>query len=169
MKKATILAVLMLVLMSAVRGQAQKPDPIFHGIRLGVSPGSQFKECPWNPPKEGDIPNFISPPDKDNKGNTIPCFHAYVNFFQPAASPQVVSLVQLYEHLEILKDAQGNVSSPEPLPGLPKLSIQLLVPANTPLLEGTIEEVGLVYHPLEADRVRDSLIKKFGLLSSICG
>jgi hypothetical protein len=52
--------VMLLVALGVASGTDQAP--IFHGIKLGVSLGSQFLECPWNPPKEGEIPNYISPP-----------------------------------------------------------------------------------------------------------
>lgn len=151
--------VMLLVALGAATGADQPPT--FHGIKLGVSLGSQFQECPWNPTKEGDIPMYISPPDIDDKGNTIPCFHSF-SLFRPAAYPRVIELVELYEHFTFLKDAQDNVLRPEPLPGVPTVYIQLLVPASAPLRDGTIEKVMLEYHPLESDRVRDDLIKKFG-------
>src|SRR5258708_328169 len=78
-------------------GTAAAPDqpPTFHGTKLGVSLGSQFKECPWSPPKKGDIPNYISPPDKNDNGNTIPCFHEW-GYFTQAAYPQVEWSVELF-------------------------------------------------------------------------
>jgi hypothetical protein len=142
---------------AAVADQA----PTFHGIKLGVSLGSQFQECPWNPPKKGEIPNSIISPYKDDKGNTIPCFH-YYGFFTPAAYRQVEFGVELIEHFKFLKDAEGKYVPTEPLHGIPTVNIELLVPASGLLRDGTIEKVILAYHPLESDRVRDALIKKFG-------
>jgi hypothetical protein len=105
-------------------------------------------------------PTTSPPPDKDNKGNTIPCFHDY-GFFRPAAYPQVRESVELYEHFTILKDTKGNVLEPEPLLG-PIVYITLLVPASTSLRDGTVEKVMLDYMPEEADRVTDDLVRKFG-------
>jgi hypothetical protein len=136
--------------------------PIFHGIKLGVSLGSQFQECPWNPPKEGDIPEYISSPYKDEKGNTVPCFH-YFSRFTKATYPQAVEGVELIDQVRFLKDAQGHVL-PHELTFLnsPTIHIRVLVPASALLSDGTIEEVTLAYLPVESDRVRDALTKKFG-------
>jgi len=133
----------------------------FHGVKLGVSLGSQFKECPWSPPKKGDIPDFISPPDKDDKGNTIPCFHE-VGLFTQGAYPQAAWSVQLFDHFQILKDAKGNYLQPAPLPGTPTIGIWVLVPALGLLRDGTIEGVSLDYLTLERDRLKNSLVEKFG-------
>jgi len=151
------------VMLFVALGTAAATDnaPTFHGIKLGVSLGSQFKECPWSPPKKGDIPEAISPPDKDDKGNTIPCFHEW-GMFQPAAYPQLVSLVELFDHFQFLKDAQGDVLKREPLPGLPPIHIQVLVPASAKLSDGTIEGASLDYLPVELDRVKKALVEKFG-------
>jgi hypothetical protein len=156
----TLIGFVVMLLVSLGTATVADQAPTFHGIKLGVSLGSQFQECPWRPPKEGDIPKYISPPDKDDKGNTISCFHDYL--FRPAVYPQVTGLVQLYEHFTFLKDTQGNVLKPEPLPSQPTVFMELLVPASTSLHDGTIEEVILEYLPLESDRVKDDLIKKFG-------
>lgn len=116
---------------------ATDPAPIFHGIKLGFSLGSQFRECPWNPPKEGDIPKFISPPDRDDKANTIPCFHE-LGIFKPAAYMQVTGFVRLYEGFTLLKDAQDTILPLEPtLPGQPAVFVELLVPASVTLRDGT--------------------------------
>jgi len=160
MKTLVGLAVMLLVPLGTATGADQAPT--FHGIKLGVSLGSQFQECPWNPPKEGDIPKYISPPDNDDKGNIIPCFHDS-SLFRPASYPQVTGFVELYEHLTVLKDTHDNVLQPDPmLPGQPVVFMELLVPASAPLRDGTIEKVILEYLPLESERVKDALIKKFG-------
>src|SRR6267143_3070180 len=154
------LAVLLVAL-----GTAAAPDqpPTFHGIKLGVSLGSQFKECPWMPPKKADIPYYISPPDKDDKGNTIPCFHE-VGLFTQAAYPQVASSVQLFDHVQLLKDAKGdvlNVAEPS-FPDSPTIHIQVLVPASALLCDGTLEGVSLDYLYLDRDRVKNALVERFG-------
>ena len=51
---------------------------------------------------------------------------------------------------------------PKPLPGMPTMQIRLLVPASTVLRDGTIEEVALNCMPLESERVKEALLKKFG-------
>jgi hypothetical protein len=129
----------------------------FHGIKLGVSLGSQFRECP----KEGDIPKRVSPPDKDEKGNTIPCFYDF-GLFTPAAYPRVVGFIYLFDHFQMLKDDHDNFVVPKPLPGMPTVQIRLFVPASAVLRAGTIEEVSLNYMPLESERVKEALLKKFG-------
>jgi hypothetical protein len=136
--------------------------PTFHGIKLGVSLGSQFQECPWNPPKKGDIPQYVSSPYKDERGNTIPCFHYLFGFDPAAAYPQEVS-IELIEHITALKDDAGNVLDRKPFPGAPTVNISLLIPPSSQLVDGTIEEVSLTYDPVESDRVRDALIKKYGV------
>jgi hypothetical protein len=73
----------------------QKHEAIFHGIKLGVSLDSQLQSCPWNPPKEGDMPDYIRSPYKDERGNTIPCFH-HSGYFTPETYPQVET-VELIE------------------------------------------------------------------------
>ena len=151
------------VMLLVVLGAATAADqaPTFHGIKLGVALGSQFQQCPWNPPKEGDIPKYISP-EKDDKGNTIPCFYDF-GLFRPAAYPQVTGFVRLYERFALLRDAQGNLLPPDPmLPGQPTVFMELLVPASAPQRDGTLEAVTLEYLPLESERVRDALIKKYG-------
>ena len=62
----------------------------------------------------------------------------------------------------MLKDAKGQVLPSEPLPGLPILLLRLLVSPSTQVGDGTIEEVSLTYVPMEADRIKDALVKKFG-------
>jgi len=57
----TLIGSLVLLLVALGTADAVDQPPIFHGIKLGVSLGSQFQECPWNPPKEGEIPKYISP------------------------------------------------------------------------------------------------------------
>ncbi len=71
MRTLVVFVVMLLVALGAATGAAQAP--IFHGIKLGVSLGSQFRECPWNPPKEGDIPKYISPLTRTTKETR---FHA---------------------------------------------------------------------------------------------
>jgi hypothetical protein len=75
----------------------------------------------------------------------------------------VSGLVRLFEHFTFLKDTQDNVQQLDPmLPGAPTVFMKLLVPASASLRDGTVEEVTLEYLPLETDRVRDDLIKKYG-------
>jgi hypothetical protein len=159
-KPLASLVVMLLVALSAATAADQAPT--FHGIILGVSLRSQFQECPWHPPKEGDIPKYISPPHKDDKGNIVPCFHDF-SLFSPSPYPKVSGLVRLFEHFTFLKDLKDNVQQLEPmLPGAPTVFMRVLVPASAALRDGTIEEVTLEYLPLETDRVRDDLIKRFG-------
>jgi hypothetical protein len=135
--------------------------PTFHGINLGGSLRSQFLECPWHPPKKGDIPKYIAP-QLDDKGKIVPCFHDF-SLFEPASYPKVSGLVRLFEHFTFLKDLKDNIQQLDPmLPGAPTVFMRLLVPASKSLRDGTVEEVTLEYLPLETDRVRDDLIKKFG-------
>lgn len=160
MKPLASLVFLLLIALSAVTAADQAP--IFHGINLGAKLGSQFQECPWHPPKEGDIPKYISPPHKDDKGNIVPCFHDF-SLFKPVPHPEVTGLVRLFEHFTFLKDTHDNVLQLEPmLPGAPTIFMKLIVPASASLRDGTIEEVTLEYLPLEIDRVRDALVEKFG-------
>jgi hypothetical protein len=126
----------------------------FHGIRLGVSLGSQFQECLWDP-KEGEFPKYISTLSRDQNGNAIPCFLHWLSF-TPAPFPRV-ERVELVESFGVWKD-----STRRPLLGLPVVYIKVLVPAATQLDDGTIEQVMLIYMPQEADRVKDALVKKFG-------
>jgi hypothetical protein len=140
---------------------AAAPAPTFHGINLGVSLGSQFKECPWDPPAKGDVPKYIFPPDKDENGNTIPCYHDFGGF-RPAAYPQLHWGVLLIEHVYVLKDAQGKYEHPGPSILGPTLNIKVLVPATASLRDGTIEWVDLTYLSLESDRVRKAIVEKFG-------
>lgn len=156
----TLIGSVVMLLVALGTAAAADQVPSFHGIKLGVSLGSQFQECPWNPPKEGDIPKYISSPDKDEKGNTIPCFHDF-GLFTPAAYPQVET-VSLIDRFTFLKDAQGNVLLPKPLPTSPTIYIRVLVPASMLLRDGTIEGVTLDYLLVESDRVRDALVEKFG-------
>jgi hypothetical protein len=159
MKLLADFVVMLLVAFSAATAADQAPT--FHGIKLGVSLRSQFQECPWHPPKEGDIPKFIAP-HLDDKGKIIPCFHDF-SLFGPSSHPKVTGLVRLFEHFTFLKDLQDNVQQLDPkLPGAPTVFMRLLVPASASLRDGTVEEVTLEYLPLEIDRVRDDLIKKFG-------
>lgn len=136
---------------------AKDQPPTFHGIKLGVSLDSQFKNCPWNPPKEGDIPDYVYSPYQDEKGNTIPCFHHWGRF-TPTTYLQAVS-VELFEYPQRLKDDKGQA-----LPRQPRLTryIQVLVPASTQLGNGTIEGVMLSYLPEELDEIREGLATKFG-------
>ena len=156
-----------LICVFAVPDSTPAPDqpPTFHSIKLGLSLASQFQECPWNPPKKGDIPQYLSSPYKDERGNTIPCFHyaPYTLGFTPppAAYTQEVS-VELIEHITPLKDDAGNVLARKPFPGAPTVDITLLVPPSAQLGDGTIEEVTLSYDPRESDRVRDALVEKYG-------
>jgi len=156
MKRGNLLAVLMLLVAFSTAIAAEQ-SPTFHGIKLGVSLGSQFQECPWNPPKEGDISEYIYSPYKDEKGNTVPCFHD-ARLFKPASYPQLES-VELVEYPHRLKDDEGKV-----LPPQPRLTryIQVLVPASTQLGEGTIEGAMLWYLPEELDEIKDALVAKFG-------
>jgi hypothetical protein len=159
--KPLVSLVVMLVVALSAATAADQP-PTIHGIILGVSLRSQFQECPWHPAKEGDIPKYISPPHKDDKGNIVPCFHDY-SLFRPLPYPNVSGLVRLFEHFTFLKDLKDNVQQLEPmLPGAPTVFMRILVPASAALRDGTVEEVTLEYLPLETDRVRDDLIKKFG-------
>ena len=160
MKRLVGFAVLLLVALSAATPADQIPT--FHGINLGGSLRSQFQECPWHPPKEGEIPKYISPPHKDDKGNIIPCFHDF-SLFMPSPYPKVSGLVRLFEHFTFLKDLKDNVQQLEPmLPGAPTVFMRVLVPAKGALRDGTVEEVSLEYLPLEIDRVEADLIKTFG-------
>jgi hypothetical protein len=154
------LVVMLFVALSTATAGDQAPT--IHGISLGVSLGSQFQECPWHPAKEGDIPKYVSPPHKDDKGNIVPCFHDF-SLFKPAPHPEVTGPVRLFEHFTFLKDTKDNVLQLEPmLPGAPTVFMKLIVPASKSLRDGTIEEVTLEYLPLEMDRVRDALIERFG-------
>ncbi len=160
MKQLVSFVGMLLVALSAATAAGQ--DSTFHGINLGVSLGSQFQECPWHPAKEGDIPKYIAPPHMDDKGKIVPCFHDF-SLFRPSSYPKVTGLVRLFEHFTFLKDPHDNVQQLEPiLPGAPTVFMRLLVPASAPLRDGTVEEVSLEYLPMETDRVRDDLIKKFG-------
>jgi hypothetical protein len=160
MKALVGIVVMLLVALSAATATDQPPT--FHGIILGVSLRSQFQECPWHPAKEGDIPKYISPPHKDDKGNIVPCFHDF-SLFTPLPYPNVSGLVRLFEHFTFLKDLKDNVQQLEPmLPGAPTVFMRILIPASAALRDGTIEEVTLEYLPLETDRVRGDLIKRFG-------
>ena len=75
--------------------------------------------------------------------------------------PRAVT-VELFERFVGLKDDQGHYLPRQALPGFPVVYIQVLVPASAKLGDGTIEEVMSLYMPLEADRVKDALVKKFG-------
>jgi hypothetical protein len=157
-----LVSFLCMLLVALGTATAADQDSTFHGIILGVSLRSQFQECPWHPAKEGDIPKYIAPPHKDDNGNIVPCFHDF-SLFKPASYPKVTGIVRLFEHFTFLKDTQENIQQLEPmLPGAPIVFMRLLVPASKSLRDGTVEEVTLEYLPLEIDRVRDDLIKKYG-------
>jgi hypothetical protein len=123
--------------------------PTFDGIKLGVSLGSQFQECPWNPRKPGDIPKYCFVGPSGDFG-----------FLPGFRYPQVVS-VPLIELIP-LKDAEGNVLTPKPFPGAPRAFTLVLVPASAQLVDGTIEEVTLFYDPAEGEGVRNTLLEKYG-------
>jgi hypothetical protein len=159
LKKESLLAALMSLVVFSTAVAAEQA-PTFHGIKLGVSLGSQFQECPWNPPKERDIPDHIDTPFNDKEGNPIPCFFLPLPYTPTPHSK--VQTVELIERVTLLKDGKGDVISPQPLPELPVVYIQVFVPASAQLGDGTVEGVMLLYLPLEADRVKDALVKKFG-------
>src|SRR5262245_9833356 len=141
-------ALIALALVLFLLGPATAADeaPTFHGIKLGVSLSSQFQECPRNPPKEGDIPEHIDTPFRDEKGNTIPCFFRSLPYI-PATYP-IVEIVKLIKRIALLKDEKGKVLPRQPRPGLPVVYVRVLVPASAQLDDGTIEEVALGYMPL---------------------
>jgi hypothetical protein len=161
-RRSVVFLVALLVL-AIKAGSATTADetPTFHGIKLGISLDSQFKKCPWNPPKEGDIPEHIDSPYKDEKGNTIPCFLHWLPY-TPTPNPKV-DTIELLEFFSVLKDAKGEVLARQPSPGLPVVYAQVLVPASTQLGNGTIEEVMLLYVPLESGRVKEALVEKYGI------
>ena len=135
--------------------------PTFHGVKLGVSLDSQLQKCPWNPPKEGDIPEVLYSPYKDENGDTLPCYVPNPVLFR-VDSYVGTKNVELIERPTVTKDEKGEVLSRQPLPGYPVVYVEVLVPARTEVAKGTVEEVTLTYLPLESDRVRDALTKKFG-------
>ena len=158
----SLVGFLVMLLLALSTATAADQTPTFHGINLGVSLRSQFQECPWHPPKEGDIPKYIAPPHADDKGKVVPCFHDF-SLYIPSPYPKVSGVVRLFEHFTFLKDLHDNVQQLEPmLPGAPMVFLRLLVPASASLRDGTVEEVSLEYLPLEINQVRDDLIKKFG-------
>ena len=119
--------------------QTVQQPPTFHGLKLGITLGSQLKQCSTRHEATGDWIVDGPPTELCFSGDSAP------------------------KYVEILRGGTIVFSNGEPIEDSNEYSVSLLMPTDSEdIANGTVESVGLEYKLDDATSVLSDLKKRFG-------